>query len=283
MIELKEGDLRLVISRPGTYYQGTRFDHAGVFRMISKGGFVFADEWFDGNDPQTHDHVCGPSEEFVTVNFDGVAPGGTFVKPGVGLLRRPDDAPYDWFRLYEIADEGRRSESVSGHEAEFRQVLDGFYDYVKTIRILSDSSFGIYHRMTWLAEKPLEGYFYNHNFFTFSGAQTGPLRKVDFPFHPEGHWRSHYSSVSLNDRGICFTAEPDLPCVYMGDLHSADGSTPYAFRISEGSRAVEVRGSGNLDHLVFWANRRVACPEPYMPVGMKKGDTQHWHVTYGLI
>lgn len=282
MIELKERDLRLLVSEPGTYYRGTRFDRAGVFRLIEKGGYVYADEWFDGGDSYVHDHVCGPSEEFVTVDFSDVVPGDVFVKPGVGLLRRPDDAPYDWFRLYEIADEGCRTASVSAKSAEFRQVLGGIYDYSKTILLTSDSSFEIIHRMTWLADKPLSGYFYNHNFFTFGGAAVGPGRRLDFPFAPTGSWRAAYKCVALEKQGVRFSDKPELPSVYMGDLRSSDGNTPYSFRLSEGERFVSVEGSAALDHFVFWANRRVACPEPYMPLCFSKGETGEWKVAYRL-
>lgn len=283
MIELKKDDLRLLISSPGVYYRGTRFDRAGVFRLIEKRGYVYADRWFDGDDPYVHDHVCGPSEEFVTVDFDGVPPGGVFVKPGVGLLQRPqDNSPYDWFHLYWIVDEGRWSESVTEESVEFRQVLDGWYDYRKTIRITSPSSFGIFHHMEWHAPKPLSGYFYNHNFFTFGGAEVGPDRRVDFPYHPVGTWRDRYSSVALDGNGIRFSSQPDLPSVYMGDLHSAEGVTPYSFRLSDRDRAVEVEGSEPLDHIVFWSNRRVACPEPYMALRLEKGESRDWSVEYEL-
>lgn len=282
MIELAKGDLKLTLSHAGEYYKGTRFDRAGVFRRLSKGDCVYADEWFDNQDPFAHDHVCGPSEEFVTVDFDGVAPGGTFVKPGVGLLRRPDDQPYDWFHLYDVVDEGLRSEIVSGDCAEYYQYLEGYFDYVKKIRLLSDSSFEIFHKLGWKADKPLRGYTYNHNFFTFDGAPVGPSREIDFPFSPTGHWRAEYSSVALSERGIRFFDLPELPSVYMGDIHSTDGRTPYQLSVSDGERRVDIRGSHDLDHIVFWSNRRVACLEPYLPLSLRRGDSFSWSIIYTL-
>ena len=86
MITLCSGGLRAELCQPGEYYCGTRFDHAGVFRRITQNGFVWADEWFDHQDAFRHDRVCGLSEEFVTVDFDGVEAGGRLEKP---LYQRP--------------------------------------------------------------------------------------------------------------------------------------------------------------------------------------------------
>ena len=138
-IVLRSGDLRLFLCVPdssGGYYRGTRFDHAGVFRRIEYKGCVFTDEWFSEYDPYRHDCLTGPVEEFSQNGYERTAPGGLFLKPGVGLLRREDDSPYDWFHLYPVEDEGKRSVELSEKSVLFRQVLDaaGYgYDYRKRI------------------------------------------------------------------------------------------------------------------------------------------------------
>lgn len=283
-ITIGKGGLRITLCTPGSYYRGTRFDWCGVFRRIEKDGFVYADEWFDSPDPIRHDNVCGCSEEFVVPGFDGLAPGGLFFKPGVGLLRKPDDAAYDRFRLYEIADGGAFSVNTGPCEAVFTHRVAGCYEYVKTIAVTDDSSFEIRHSLLRLGTEPLDGWSYNHNFFTFGGAATGPARRIDFPYVPAGNWRSSYDIVALENNGIRFSdgIEPPLPCVFMGDLHSAAGATPYEFRIAESGREVQVKGNAPVDHMVFWANPRVACIEPYLPLSVKPGERAEWTVAYKL-
>ncbi len=286
MIILKKEGLTVEISEPGVDYRGTRFDWFGVFHRIVKDGYVFADRWSDIDDIYVHDHVRGPSEEFVTVDFNGVEPEGTFVKPGVGLLLRPDDKPYDWFRLYQIADEGQRDVNMSDSEVVFRHILKGIYSYEKKITLLSGDSMRISHRLTWEAAAQLEGYSYNHNFFTFGGVPVGQGRKIDFPYKPTGNWRFEYDNVALEGHGIRFGAPVVPPSVYMGDLHSSDGDTPYSFRISEDDssdgrpHSVSVQGSRPLHHIVFWANPRVACVEPYMPIRLDRGESFGWDILY---
>ena len=286
MIILKKEGLTVEISEPGVDYRGTRFDWSGVFHRIVKDGYVFVDRWSDIDDISVHDHVRGPSEEFVTVDFNGVGPGDTFVKPGVGLLLRPDDKPYDWFRLYPIADEGQRDVNMSDSEVVFRHILKGIYSYEKKITLPSGDSMKISHRLTWEAPAPLEGYSYNHNFLTFGGVPVGQGRKIDFPCTPTGNWRSEYDNVALKGHGIRFSAPVVPPSVYMGDLHSSDGDTPYSFRISEDNssngkpHSVSVQGSRPLHHIVFWANPRVACVEPYMPIKLDRGENFEWDILY---
>lgn len=281
MIELKKDGLSVELCRPGEYYLGTRFDHAGVFRRIVKDGYVFADEWFDHADAYRHDRVCGLSEEFVTVDFDGVAPGELFCKPGVGLLRRPDDAPYDWFRLYEIADPGLWLVDTGTDYAEYVHTLPGWYKYTKRISLPDSSSIKIFHEMNWQGPRPLKGFFYNHNFFTFDGTPAGTGRQITFPWTPAGDWRSVYDNVRFSSNGIVFLGPVDPGnCVYCGNLHNPSGQTTYEFEISEGPHCVRVSGDKPLDHFVFWSNDRVACPEPYMPVNIATGQTARWTVRY---
>ena len=67
----------------------------------------------------------------IELKIDGLSvelcrPGGLFCKPGVGLLRRPDDSPYDWFRLYEIVVPGQWLVETGSDYAEFIHALPGW-------------------------------------------------------------------------------------------------------------------------------------------------------------
>lgn len=281
MIKLANDGLKVELCRPGEYYQGTRFDRAGIFRRITKDGFVFADEWFSHQDPLRHDRVCGLSEEFVTVDWTDVPVGGLFCKPGVGLLRRPDEEPYDWFRLYEIVNPGSWEVHIGKSEVVYEHVLHGWYHYRKRIVLRDGSRLEISHALDWEAEKPLDGFFYNHHFLTFGGTPVGPSRKLTFPWQPEGDWRLPYENAGFVPRGVAFTGPVDPSCaVYCGNLHNADGKTSCLFTVAEGDHAVEVEGDRFLDHIVLWANNRVACLEPYMSLHLSKGGFCGWTFRY---
>jgi hypothetical protein len=70
--------------------------------------------------------ITGPVEEFTpAVGFDEAKPGGTFLKIGVGVLRKPDDAAHSAYRLYEIVDGGKwsvkKSASLPGMRVSIRR------------------------------------------------------------------------------------------------------------------------------------------------------------------
>jgi hypothetical protein len=87
------------------FYRGTRFDAAGVIGRLEYRGHTFYAPWFSKTDATVRDFVndgvdvtagihtamTGPAEEFSVVGFAEAAPGGAFVKIGVGALRKPDD------------------------------------------------------------------------------------------------------------------------------------------------------------------------------------------------
>src|SRR6266849_580396 len=91
------------------YYRATRFDWAGVIPSLEYKGHTYFCQWFDKYDPKIHDSIIGSVEEFLTDNlplgYEQAKPGGTFLRIGVGVLRKPAQDPRNKrFFTYEIAD-----------------------------------------------------------------------------------------------------------------------------------------------------------------------------------
>lgn len=131
--EITNGQIRVRLYLPDAhqgFYRGTRFDWSGVIGSLQFAGHEFYPPWFQRTDPNVHDFtydgadivagpctaITGPAEEFVAdgkaLGFDEARAGLTFIKIGVGVLRRPDDRAYDPYRLYPIADGGRRTHGL---------------------------------------------------------------------------------------------------------------------------------------------------------------------------
>src|SRR5947207_2872295 len=140
------------------FYRGTRFDWAGVIGSAEYAGHDYFPQWFQRAYAKVRDFIydgpdivagpctaiTGPSEEFITdgkaLGFDEAKPGGTFIKIGVGVLRRPDDAKYDMFRVYPIQDGGKWKVTRKPNSIEFAQELadaaSGYaYQYRKTVSL----------------------------------------------------------------------------------------------------------------------------------------------------
>ena len=289
-IIIRKGDLELTLCLPSFedgYYRGTRFDHSGIFHRIVKGGFVIAQEWFDGCDPYRHDTVCGASEEFDQSGYEQAELGQVFLKPGVGLLVK-DDTTYDHFKLYNVGDAGKWTITSNETEATFIHVIDSEewgYVYEKVVRVLDEGSFEITHRLCNTGARKIEGQTYNHNFFTFDPSRPGPEIDIDFPFSPCGNWRSEYDSVQLSEKGIRYLRPLQVgESVFMGNLNPVDGKKVpgEVFSMSSAGHKVVFKSDKVFDHIVFWSNHRVGCIEPFVPYSLEPGDEFEWTYRFEL-
>src|ERR1700679_2585939 len=122
-VAISKGLITAQVYPPGKreLYQGTRFDHAGVVFHVTYKGQEYSNYWYDHfvvdpHDPNkygagTQSACCatsGPVEEFAPVGFDEAAPGGRFLKPGVGIVQRAIDK-YDQFPTLPVLNAGTRT------------------------------------------------------------------------------------------------------------------------------------------------------------------------------
>ena len=279
MITLSSEKLQMALHEPlDGFYKGTRFDRAGVFDSVLFNGVELCDAWFPHYDPYMHDAVKGPVEEFSPVGYD--KSHGFFIKPGVGVLRRPDNAPYDRFRLYEVIEPGEWTMENDETHVLFRHAVKGIYEYEKVIALSGDDTFEIHHHLS--SEAPLEGEVYNHNFFTMGKLEVGPSRELDFPFCPVGEWRTEYDCVGFTHTGIRFSRDiKDGETVYAGNIHAAltDGM-PYQMTLREGPLSVSIKGNVPVTRTVLWSSHRVACLEPYNKFNAAPGKPFSWKIDY---
>ena len=73
------------------YYRGTRFDWSGVISQLEYEGHNYFGEWKATHDPEVHDDIVGPVEEFRTkgtaLGYDEAKAGEPFVKIGRASCR----------------------------------------------------------------------------------------------------------------------------------------------------------------------------------------------------
>ena len=137
------------------YYRSTRFDWSGAVYSLRYKGHEFYGTWFDRIDPKVINWVhqgaeivsgpcsalAGPVNEFqIPLGWDEAQPGGTFIKIGVGVLRR-GEGNYNRFVPYEVVDPGKWSVKRAADSIEFTQELSepasGYaYVYRKAVRLV---------------------------------------------------------------------------------------------------------------------------------------------------
>ena len=169
------------------YYQATRFDWSGIVASLEANGHSYFGKWFDRYDPKINDAITGPVEEFQALGYNESKPGETFVKIGVGSLRKPNEPAYRQFGTYEIADPGRWTIRKGPSWIEFTQQLsdpDG-YSYIYRERLsLAGDKLILEHHLKNIGKKTIETSVYEHDFYMLDSQPSGPETTVKFAFTP---------------------------------------------------------------------------------------------------
>ena len=275
------------------YYRGTRFDWSGQISSLKTKNHEYFGQWFEKYDPKLHDAIMGPVEEFVTgdgssVGYDEAPVGGTFVRIGVGSVRKPEEQRYNRFKTYEIVDPGRWTIRRGKDRIEFIHELtdaSGYsYRYSKLIRLQGDKpEMTIEHRLKNTGKKPIPTMQYNHNFFVLDNAPTGPDTIVRFPFalKPKAELAAGFGEI--RDGQIAYLKElPKGPSVF-SELEGF-GPTAKDFDIRVENRStgagVRIQGDQPISKIVFWSIRTTVCPEAYIDVSVPPGDEKRWTYRY---
>jgi hypothetical protein len=278
------------------YYRGTRFDWAGAVSSLTWNGHEYFGQWFEKYDPRLHDAITGPVEEFVagdekagydSVGYNDAAPGGTFVRIGVGVLRKAEQKPLNRFGYYEIVDGGKWTTHRGKDHLEFIHELDDkaghAYRYRKILRLVGETLV-LEHELKNTGTKAITTNVYNHNFFTLDGKTTGPDFVVRFPFAPKAD-RDLKGLAAIDGREITPLREFTPGETTFAELAGfGPKASDYGFEMENRATGAGVRVTGDrpLDKLLFWSAVKTMCPEPYIDASVEPGHTATWRITYAF-
>jgi len=292
--EISNGLIRAEVMLPDPQrgsYHGTRFDWSGIVSSLQFKGHEYFGNWHDARDPKIHDAVTGPAEEFLTGNesalgYDEAKPGGTFVRIGVGVIRKPEEKAYRRFETYDIQDHGKWTVRKKKDNIEFVHQLasdDGYaYIYRKTLRLAKGKpELEIDHALKNTGRKVIDTAQYNHNFIVIDQQVVGPDVSVHFTFAPKPERELRNGQV----RGQELTYLQELqqgqsaasPITGFGEA-----AKDYDFRIENRKAGAGVRITGDrpLSKIYYWSIRTVACPEPYIQLRIEPGAESKWKLRY---
>ena len=301
---ISNGAVRATVALPDAakgFYRGTRFDWSGVITNLESHGHTYFAPFFEKYDPAMRDvdfkstvfagpnsAASGPVEEFRPIGYDDAKAGGTFVKIGIGGLRKPDESRYDHYRTYEIAVPGKWTVKKKSGEVEITQEVrdpaSGYgYVYRKTVRLVNGQpAMVLAHSLKNTGQKPLAGNVYDHNFFVIDGQSVGPEIVLDFQFPPK---LAHDLAPLAEVRGNRIEY---LKVLGGGDVAQSAiqgfGAAPadYDFRVQNRKSGAAVRVSGDrpLSRMLLWSIRTTVCPEAYIDFQIEPGQEFHWDIKY---
>ena len=273
------------------YYRGTRFDWSGAISSLQFQGHEYFGKWFDQYDPKIHDAIMGPVEEFLTngmgLGYEEAKPGQSFVKIGVGAIRKPEEPTFRQFGTYDITDNGKWTINKTAGFVEFTQELSdtlGYaYIYKKTVRLVPGKpEMVLEHSLRNTGKKPISTSVYEHNFYMLDHRPAGPSYIVRFPFeiHPQADLHGMAEA-----RGKDFTYLKELQ-VGQSVATAMEGfrDTPrdYDIRVENRKAGIGVRQTSDrpIAKLFFWSIRTTVCPEAFIDLHAEPGQEVKWRISY---
>jgi hypothetical protein len=277
------------------FYNGTRFDQAGVVTSLTLNGREFYGPWFEKTAPEVLDYtyvgedivagpdsaISGPVEEFAPLDFE--AKPGLFIKLGVGLLYQPDTQAYDHYRHYRILDAGQRTTGITKTGVTFTQTLNGLgygYVYEKTLNLVPGKpQLLITHRLRNTGQKAINTSVYDHNFLKILAGNGGVM--VTFPFAPASANPPPSDLVRIQGNRLTYL-RPMANKERISFLVTGFGKTPadYDFTVAGGGASVRVQGDHPVTRLNIFSVDRVQSVEPYIAIDLLPGAEKRWTYTY---
>ena len=293
--EISNGLVRAEIQLPDPErgsYRGTRFDWSGIVSSLQFAGHQFFGNWHDNRDPKIHDAVTGPAEEFLTgdesaLGYDEAKPGETFVRIGIGVIRKPDEKAYRRYATYDIEDHGKWTIHKKKDSVEFVHQLsspDGYaYEYRKTLRLAKGKpQLEVEHSLKNTGRKTIDTSQYSHNFIVIDQQVIGPDTSVRFPFTPKAERELKFGG-EIRGQEITYSRELDKGQTSSSLLQGfSEDAKDYDIRVENRKAGAGVRITGDrpLTKINYWSVRAVASPEPYIHVRIEPGAESHWTLRY---
>jgi hypothetical protein len=305
--EISNGPIRAKLYLPDAktgFYRSTRFDWSGVISSLEFGGHNYYGPWFTKQDATVRDFIykdadivvsaesgsMGPADEFQTpLGYDAAAPGGTFVKIGVGVLRKADNSPYSAFKKYELVDTGKWSVRKGADFVEFTQELtdpatDYGYVYRKTVRLTSGKpETTIEHSLKNTGRLAIASKLYNHNFLVLDQNATGPDYAITMPFAVTTRQPPNKEMAEVRGNQIVYLKTlQDHDTVAMPVEGFGADAKDYDIRVEnrKAGAGVRVVGDRPLASVALWSIRSVLAIEPFINIAVEPGKEMTWKYTY---
>jgi len=308
--EINNGLLKVKLFLPDAekgYYRGTRFDWSGVIGSLEYKEHHYYGPWFTKTDPKVIDFIydgadivagpcsaiTGPVEEFSTgdkaLGYDEAKPGGTFIKIGVGVLRKPKEESYNRFRLYELVDTGTWKVQTNRDAITFTQDLadpsSGYgYRYEKTIRLTpGQPEMVMDHTLKNTGKRPIATTVYNHNFLVLDAQPPGPDFVIKAPFALKSKRAPDNALAEIRGNEFVYRKALTGKDTVSADLQGfGPTAADYRFTIENKKRGagVTITGDRPLSSLALWSIRSNVSLEPFIAMAIEPGQEFTWKYSY---
>ena len=307
--EISNGQIQVKLYLPDAqngYYRGTRFDWSGVIISLKYHGHEYYGPWFNSVDPKVHDYrfagpeliaspcsaASGPVEEFQTnrtaLGWDEAKVGGTFIKIGVGVLRK-DANKYDYVKQYELVDPGKWTVKRRRDSVEFTQELtdpsSGYgYIYRKTVRLVEGKpEMVLEHSLKNTGRRTIRSRVYNHNFLVLDHQPPGPDFKIELPFKIQVAHPPDPEMAAIRGNQVVYLKtlqKEEVVQIPMAGFSDSPQDNQVRIENRKVGAGMLITGDHPLVHLNLWSIRTVLAMEPFIAMTIEPGKTFTWKMSY---
>jgi hypothetical protein len=304
--EITNGHVRVKVYLPDAkrgFYRGTRFDWSGVIYSLQANGHDYYGPWFNKTDMSVHDFVyrdadivagpcsaiTGPVDEFGPVGYDEAKTGDTFVKIGVGALRKASDDKYDNYHLYEVADGGKWIVRTHPDSVELTQQLNdagsGYaYVYQKEVVLTNGKTeMVLKHSLKNVGKRPIQTTVYNHNFLVLDQQSPGPGVVISLPFAIQTPRPAKKELAEIRGRQIVYlkTLEGhDVAAMPLEGFGNSPSDNQIRIENSSVGAGLSLQSDRPLAQESLWSIRTVVAMEPFIAIAIEPGAEFTWNTVY---
>ncbi len=303
--EISNGQITVKMYLPDAtngYYRSTRFDWSGAIYSLQYQGHEFYGTWFDSIDPkvinwihQGSNIICGPCSalmgpvnEFERVLGWSNSNSGTFIKIGVGVLRK-GSGNYNKYAPYDVLDSGKWSVRKEGDSIEFTQELSdpasGYaYGYRKVVRLAKGKpEMMIEHSLKNTGQRAIQSTVYNHNFVVLDKQPPGPDFTFKVPFEIQARRQPNQELAEVRGNQVVFKkplSGQDEVSVFIQGFSENPKDTEIVIENKKVGAGMKITGNRPLTRDLLWSIRTVLAIEPYIAIDIQPGAEFTWKNTF---
>lgn len=279
---LKNERLSIGMFLGGNYYKKSRFDWMGMITEVTLDGkdrFCTKESLIEGKGTEGR----GLYNEFgieEPVGYEEAVVGEYFPKIGIGLLKKEDNNPYDFFRDY-LIDKFESEVDVKKDCITFtcnpKEVNGYSIKYVKKISIKNDELI-IEYSLKNLGTKVIETTEYCHNFISINDNPIGSDYTIKFSYPVKIDNKPKVFNINKNE----ITINQDVKDVFYCRLKEFSTDKEQYFELIHKPSGVGFRESSyfNIERVAIWGMPHVISPEIFNKIKINPGEIQEWKRVY---
>ena len=218
------------------------------------------------------------------IGFDDARPGELFLKPGIGLLHRPDDSPYNFARSYEIVQPFKFHIESTPTKASI--TVDPLDCRGNALRLekqfgIQENSLVISYRMENCGEKQIFTNEYVHNFVAIDRQPIGPdyLLRLPYLIDLDPEVQTGLDSLVIKENTLGFKLP--LSGLYLRPRgYSQTNQSQWEMQLQSTQVSLSESDDFSPIRVAIWGTYHVLSPEIFVGIDLMPGAVFTWTRRY---